>query len=469
MSNRRCVIVWAAILTACLVMPTRAADAFDIVGLDGRPMGGLEPWETPATHAETGDAGMIRRLTDILRPHIERLDRAEKRLALAAGQSGPRETADALAAEQAAIIENIVCLLGTLAKHRREVAAWNLGAQADRIAVSGEGIGPALLREALDGDAASGNRPAARARWNWCAAAWSPFEAAFDFAAEQDRMLRNLGFEPRSLSTDSAWARAALILTLRQIEDETGLRPAGALRVLVAGGPARSILDLGLGRRAARNRFSERIDALIARRAVLALFRAEHLREHTLEAGEYTYRSFHAQAETPIRGALHRGVLTAFLRPAFQIEGRSADDILGAYAFRHNLYALLDAESVQRGRRPAAERVYAPYLKLLAAFPPCLTPYRPERVNDRWIAFVEDETDPAGPAAAGSPAEDDGGRAAAVPQGVSSRRFLLQADCFTRDGKTWEWEPRAAGLRDYLDRRLDELAAAAAVRKEGRP
>jgi hypothetical protein len=461
----------ALILVAlALAFPARA---FDIIGIDGLPMGGLEPWGTPAAHTEAGDAGMIRRLTDILRPPIERLDQSEQRITAVSRSPDPIALVDALTAGQVGICEDIVALLGTLQKHRREIATWKLGAQAERIGVSAEGFGLALLMQALTPDKAP-EEAAAAGRWTWCAAAWMPFEAAFDFQIEQDRMLRNLGFDPPQLAADPAWARGALILTLRQIEEDAGLLPAGGLRTLLeTGEAARAILAFELGQRAVNKRFDERIDALVARRSVLALFRADLVSEWELEAGEYNYLALRSDSEEAVRQGLGRGLLTRFLQGAFRLQGRGADEIIRAHAVRHAMYTLLETE--QAGRRAAtgaltADRLYRPYLMLLAAFPPSLSPYRPTRVNDRWIAFVEDENAPPAPAARRTGA-DPGGDAASVPQGVTSLLFLLQADCFSHDGKTWEWRPRAACSRRHLDRLLDALTgtAAAAPRTEERP
>lgn len=437
------------------------ASGQEIIGACGTPIGELEPWGNAGARA-TADAGMARRLVDIMRQPIERLDATEARVHTLA-QAGERTAVvDELSRRQAEVGVDLLTLIGTLKKHRNEILEWKLGAQAEAVGGVQEGFGGQLLAAALGETTASNSAGHGAARWKWCAAAWLPVGCGLRLNPGEERTLRQLGVEATSHVGDPDWAWLAFLEMLRQtaVGADGGVQPAGALGSLLSGEIPRLVSACGLGQPASAEEFDRHAERLLGRRAVAGVFRRELQDRWDLEGGEFVYSSLRQEAEAPVRAALDGALLPGVLKGSFVLAGATAQEVADGYADRKAHFTALEAECIRSCgqaatvERAGIERLYQPYLTLLASFPPCLSPYRADQVQKDWLRFVEDEAAAVAEGSGSSPAE-----AASRPV-VSAMLCLLQADCWNEDG-VWRWAPRAAGARAHLDRFLNAAAAAA--------
>lgn len=444
----------------CLAM-SATGWAQDIIGTGGTPMGDLEPWGTPVER-RVNDAGMARRLEDIMRPPIGRLDAAEAKFRVLSEGGDKSVLVDELSRHQAEVCMDVISLIGTLKKHRNEIQSWHLGSQAESVGGSDEGFGARILLNALGGAGDSNSVSRSSARWKWCTLAWLPFGCGLRLNPGEDRMVRELGFAVSLHVSQSDWALAAFLTMLRHTAASPDGRsqPAGVLQGLLAGEISRQVVACGLGQTASSEEFDQQVEPLIGRRAVLSIFRPELQEKWVLEGGEFDYLSLRSEAESPVRESLEQALLSGGLKGGFVLKGASPEELSQAYEHRKIFFAILNVErtkasAVESGDRAAVERMYDPFLSLLARFPPCLSLYRPGRVNENWLCFVEDETPEAASVAVTSSRENT-----QLEQGGASVLCLLQSDCWKDEGGSWRWRPRVAGSRKHLDHFLSGLFAA---------
>ena len=454
---RSAVLGW---ITFFNVLPPLQAQ--EILGTCGTPLGELEPWGIPADQA-SADVGVSRRLVDIMLPSIARLDAAEAKLQALDKAQDRSVQLDAFCSVQADVCADVVSLIGTLKKHQREVQSWGLDPAVGSAGGTGDKMVEQILAQALAASGEGVNAPPRTVkRWRWCAAVWSPFNCAVQFEPGEERILQELGFAVALHAADPDWVWSAFLMMLRQtaVASGEGLQPAGVLSNLLAGDLPRQVEMYGLGKAALGARFNEQMHLLVGWRTVAGLLNAEFMNTWRTEGGEYVYRSLRGESEETVQRCMASALLTGVLRGGFVLRGTSAEALMKAHDYRSLCYGIIEAEQARRfatvpGARLQIEQLYEPYLAVLAAFPPCLSPYRVETVNQDWLKCAAEKTGQPSSVVGSdkSPAPSN-----AVPHGVSSLLCLLQSDCWRADDGVWQWSPRFAGSRMQLDRFLNSLA-----------
>lgn len=449
--------LWVALAATglCIFVPV-TAQTQEIISACGTPMGELEPWGVPAKGLPV-DAGMTRRLEEMIRPLVARLDESEALLRATEQGGNVRALLDAMCARQANVCADVLALIGLLGKHEKEVGAWKLGEQRRAVGICGEGFGQDILERALiSGDKPEREKTEPVNRWPWCAATWLPFECGVQFDGEEERILAEMGLSVHGHAERAEWAWSTLALFLRQaaVNSSNVSYPGASLRNLMDRLVASMVVEYRLGKPASSEYFQERIELLCGRKNILGLFQPERMDVWSFEDGEYTFKCLRPDAQNVVGAVLGRAPLANALRGGFTLRQSNAETIARAYNYRLAQYQFLTADCAAQCAIPGVtaadiNRMYGPFRLILSRSPPCLSPYRVEVVNENWLRFVDEHRAATNATVSGS-----------TPSGkVDFSICLLQSDGWRDAGGDWQWAPRAAGSRWYVERFLAESAA----------
>ncbi len=453
---RQFILYAFCVLTLCF--NTKEGLAQGIIGASGAEIGGIEPWDIPLA-APAIDTGIARRLAEICYPGLLQLDAKEIVLSgeILAFHANPGETLDALAQAEQETAEKILSVLVLLKKHAAEVRQW------DESIVSNLAVGADWtfdsLEQCLTLKPTGELETNAVERRHWLTAVWTPVAIGLDLPETAKTALTVLGLAPEEHTADVVWSQLTLFNTLRKmtfkLDSTVGLD--SQLQALLADLQTRILTPYQLGTSANDSLLQDRAEALLGCRSVAGLFKPELLDRWVLEEGEFVYDAFSSQADGAIRAVLQATTLLPMFLDGFIWQGHAGEDIAAAYAARHACFTALAYDlnflDRERGASEDRTRLYNQYLRLLALFPPCLSPFLPEPAGEDHLKLstlaepeksilISAETQAKLPQLKGGPATS-------IPY-----LCLLQADARRDATGYWQWQPRSAGLRHFLDEHL---------------
>lgn len=426
------------------------------IGLNGTELGGVEPWDIPLPEAPL-DTGLARRIAAVAYPYLMRMDARETLLSALATNVwvDPANALNLLEEMQPELTRDILAIAALVDKHAAEVSGWEAGI-ASNLIVGAPWTDAALgyvLNLKQDGTVSSD--PVARR--HWLAAAWAPVAAGLNLSASARQTVAALGLSPAAHAADPAWSWLAFLAVLRRSAADADARvyAAPSLQTLLGELQSAVLAPHAVGDLADAETFHNYMEALIGCNSIAGLFRPELLDRWALEGGDFIYDVFCAQAGGAVRATLGNAVLSAVLGDGFVWQEHTAEAVMGGYEIRAARYAALARElslrlAADNADVDGATRLYGYYLKLLARFPPCLSPFRAEQVNDHWLKFVEDNSAFGADVPVSQP-ETDAAKSASPPIPVLC---LLQSDAWQDEDGLWQWRPRAAGRRHRLDQYL---------------
>lgn len=464
---------WAALglIVAAWLLAGSVLQAQEMFGTTGAPLGGLEPWDEPARPSPR-DLGIENRVQEMLKHHVERLCEANTAVRDAACQ-GWSAAADAALQRRQSACEDILAVIGIIKRHNSEIEKWQLGASQSRYLLGPDLFSSALQPRSQPAEAvpqkgpSSGDPPAAQrpVGWPYLAPLWLPYEAAVDFNGEELEILKRLGLSPAAWEMDQELALCALPTLLRQVKlGASGLLMLQEDLLAFAKSTCSQYVEkYEMGKlRTDANQTALALESSLGRQDVCRLSDEDNRdkRLGPLALGSYTYLAVRPDATAKRVQAGGVPMARAFLGKV--VCPRQPGEVVKCYVEKGRLFVSFSSElqtrvkSAPEGPSVSADvDLYAPFLWALAHSVPCLSPFQADVRTDGSVRLTQ------GRAAADRDHAPDVWRAEEelnrllAGKGSKAQRdlFLLQADLVRDGADAWQWKPRAAGFRGYLNQR----------------
>jgi hypothetical protein len=490
---------WAALvlILAGWLCAANVLTAQEMFGTTGAPLGGLEPWDEPARPSPR-DLGIENRVQEMLKHHVESLHKANAAVRDAASQ-GWNVAADAALQRRQTVCEDILAVIGIIKRHNSEIQKWQLGASKTRYI-----LGPDLFSSALvsssqptapssgrgptgsDGAAPSSDRDSAGSEgaataaqkapgsddsaaahsapiWPHLASPWLPYEAAVEFNFEERQILERLGLSPTTWEADQELALCALLTLLRQVKlDASGiLMLQEDLLAFAKSTGSQYVEKYEMGKlRTDANQTALALEFSLGHRDVCRLSDEDNRLEHSLALGSYTYLAVRPDATAKRVQAVSAPMAKAFLGKT--ICPPQPGEAARSYAEKGRLFVVLSSElqtrvkSALEGSPVSADvALYSPFLWALAHSVPCLSPFQADVRTDGSVRLTQGRAAPDEDGAADVWSAEEALNRLLAGKGSKAQQdlFLLQADLVRDGGDVWQWKPRAAGFRGYLNQR----------------